>query len=231
VSELHKYYSHRLLGLLTLALGATIALDDVHTRLAKNHAAKWALDASNLLNHHLVLGALLLSGEMCIRKWLWRIEKPHLDFSGRWRGTTEYTEQWLDADGSIPDTAEHEIDIKQDCLGIAIEPTAAEAFTQWHSLICDLVPKGIAYTYEVTYNNKLGLPSKAQGYEVLIVVTSGKRRRPKLIAGDFHHLVSDDKPVFSGLAKFERISDQRARRREMPGARPRQNDQTHSRAN
>jgi hypothetical protein len=207
MNELHKYYSRRLLAWLSIVLGATLGLDRLHATLMHEHAAQWKIGLSNALSHRIALGVLLLAGELVIRKWLWHVEKPHLDFRGRWSGATEYTTRWIDASGSLPEKAEHEVDIKQDCLSVAIAPTAAERFAQWHSLICDLPAEGgIAYTYEVTYKDGPELPSKARGYEVLQVVESGRRKRPLAIAGEFHHLVSDDKPVFSGVAHFKRAA-------------------------
>jgi hypothetical protein len=198
--------------LLSLVLGATLLLEHLHTTLAEKHAAQWALDLSNVLSHRVALGVLLLAGEFTIRKWLWRVEKPHLDFSGRWSGATEYKERWLAGSGQLPDKAEHEVDIKQDCLSVTIAPTMSETFAQWHSLICDLPANGgIAYTYKVTYKDNTGLPPSARGYETLQVVRSGARGRPQAIAGEFHQLVSNDKPIFSGVAHFERVRRRRAR--------------------
>jgi hypothetical protein len=211
MSELHKYYSQRLFGLLVFVLAAAVAMGRVHETLAEDHAAGLLLVLADLFNHHIVLIASLVAGELCIRKWLWRLAKPHLYFGGRWRGVTEYTEVWLNEDESLPEPTVHEVDIKQDCLGVSIAPTESEAFAQWHSLICDLQPpNGIAYAYKVTYNNKAGLPSSARGYEVLQVVgTTGRRGLPQSISGEFHHLVSNDKPVFSGNARFERVPKRR----------------------
>lgn len=209
MSELHRYYSQRLLGLLLSLLAATFVLGRVHEKLAEDQAAKWLLDITDLLNHRFVIVALVIAGEVFIRKWLWRLAKPHLDFGGSWHGTTEYTKRWLDDSEELPDPALHEVDIKQDCLGVSIAPTKAKAFAQWHSLICDLQPNGIAYAYQVTYNDEVGLPSKAKGYEVLKVVDTGARGRPQSISGDFNHLVSNDKPVFSGVAQFERVPKRR----------------------
>jgi hypothetical protein len=212
MNELHKYYSKRLLQLLFVVLTATLLLGSLHTTLVKDHASKLAVDASALLAQHAVVAALLLLGEMTIRKWLWRIEKPSLDFSGRWSGSTTYTTSWLDNDSrELPGTTRHDLDIKQDCLSVAVMPTTSQAFAQWHSLICDLPQDGgISYTYEVSYKHRKSLPSKARGYEVLNVVDKDTQGRPQHIAGEFHHLVSSDKPVFSGLAEFTRTPKSRA---------------------
>lgn len=209
MEELHSYYAKRLGGLVVLLVLATLSLDKVHTSLAEDDAPGWALALSNLLNHHIVLVVLLVAGERVIRKWLWRLERPRLDFHGRWYGTTDYRKRWLDEEGALPETAAHEVHIEQDCLGVAIKPTEAEAFAQWRSLVCDvLVEKGsspaIAYAYEVTYSGKDGLPAWARGYETLRVVEEGRRGRPLRISGGFHHLVSEETPVFSGLAAFDR---------------------------
>jgi hypothetical protein len=208
VDELRRYYAKRLFGLAGLLVVATFALDKVHTRLVKDEAPGWILALSNLLNHHIVLVALLVAGELAIRKWLWRFEKPNLDFHGHWSGTTDYKKRWLGEEGSLPDPATHEVHIKQDCLGVTIEPTEAKAFAQWRSLVCDIVVENgtpaIAYAYEVTYSGEDGFPARARGYEVLRAVKKGRRGRPLRISGDFHQLVSEEKPVFSGLAAFDR---------------------------
>lgn len=208
MDELHGYYARRLIALAGVLVLATLGLDKVHTDLVEDGAPGWALALSDLLNHHVVLVGLLVAGELGIRKWLWRLEKPHLDFHGRWYGTTDYRERWLDGEGPLPDAAAHEVHIKQDCLGVAIAPTDAEAFAQWRSLVCDIVvEKGspaIAYAYEVTYRGKSGFPARARGYEVLRVVGVGRRGRPLRISGGFHQLVSEETPVFSGLASFTR---------------------------
>lgn len=209
MGELHSYYAKRLLGLAALLVVSAFGLDRLHTRLVENHASEWGVQLSNLLNHHLVLVALLVAGELGIRKLLWRFEKPHLDFHGRWSGTTEYRKRWLDGEDPPPEAAPHEIHIKQDCLGVAIVPTSAEAFVQWRSLVCDIENErgacAIAYAYEVTYSGRSGFPARARGYEVLRVVEEGRRGRPRRIAGEFHQLVSEDTPVFSGLAAFTRM--------------------------
>ncbi len=208
MDELRRYYAKRLFGLAGLLVVATFALDRVHTSLVEDDAPGLALALSNLLNHHIVLVALLVAGELAIRKWLWRFEKPHLDFHGRWYGATDYKKRWLGGEGPLPDAAAHEVRIKQDCLGVTIEPTEAKVFAQWRSLVCDIVVENgtpaIAYAYEVTYSGAGGFPARARGYEVLRAVKKGRRGRPLRISGDFNQLVSEEAPVFSGLAAFNR---------------------------
>jgi hypothetical protein len=206
MKELQLYYVARLKYLFVLLLAATAGLGQLHEELMKSGAHHWATTVTSFASHRFVLVAAIVLGEITIRKWLWRVEKPHLDFSGRWEGGTVYTKQWLDGPQvTLPQSAPHELDIRQDCLSIAVVPTTADAFTQWRSTVCDLLPDGaLGYAYEVTYTERPGFPERARGYEVLQVVKKRARERPEAVAGAFHQVVSTDMPVFSGTVNFNR---------------------------
>lgn len=141
----------------------------------------------------------------------WKKKYPHLDLSGEWVDTTEYTKcinnsSWKEANiTSVPST----VHIEQTCHSISIKPSSGDGFI-WKSLTANLNDNTLDILYNVQYNHHLqtkGYPEQRTGYEQMKIILDGlnQKERPKKMVGKFWHCIQDDnKPIYMGDVIYER---------------------------
>jgi hypothetical protein len=230
MQELRDYYGARLKAW----IGVIVALAILYQTSAVpklNNLTKGMVSAGSPTHHilavilrflvkngsSLIVGGMYLFGEAFIRTTLWKLERPHLNFSGSWRAETTYTTveketTAVTAKGFQSFASSHDVRIAQDCLSISIEPTA-RAFASWQSIAMTILEQGgIGYAYRVSYDNSQDpdFPPDAIGYEELSVIDSRRlkfpfwREAPHALSGTFAHCARGAAPIFRGTVKFWR---------------------------
>jgi hypothetical protein len=207
VSELRKFY---IKSMGALALGTALyvvfvmdrVLPFVHHHFPENELAAAAASA---LTSRITIVAILIAGELLIRKYLWRRFHPELDFSGRWAGETTYAIDWTMSGAPEGVIIAQEVQFEQDCLDLRLPPSVGDNFT-FESRTIDIADRGarLVYAYHVRYRtNTRHRPDEAYGYEELAVVELEKGR-PKALKGWFSHCMQGQKPVFTGDVQLVR---------------------------
>lgn len=153
---------------------------------------------------------LLWVADQVIRKHLWKILHPELNFSGRWIGYTRYTHVRMGVvEQEVPFETRQEVRIVQNCLDIRLVPSQGKDFT-FRSLAIEILNDGaqLAYAYHVAYAQGVkDRPSEAYGYEWLDVVASPEGKRPHRLKGQFAQCALGQVPVFSGEVSLTRERD------------------------
>lgn len=208
VETLRKYYTQRLVTLaVALAAGAVLATEVVLPWLTRTLAPdNFLIDVAGFLTSRPAFVGVMLLGELGIRKTLWRLERPQLDFSGQWEGETTYTKVRL---GKVADHApfasRHLVLIEQDALSAKLAPAPGTDFVNWGSLAFEIVDKDtVRYAYTVNYSDSTRFPDRAIGYEEMSVTRRDRRKRPNELTGFFAHCAQGQEPVYSGTVVFRR---------------------------
>jgi len=155
-------------------------------------------------------GVVILIGaaSLFIQKYLWKIEKPHLDFSGEWCGKTCYKNVYVGDShyqARCPFMANHRVKMVQDCLSFRLDPAPGEKFINWSSLALELdCDSTLRYAYKVNYSDTEVFPDSAIGYEEMSVTERGARNRPIVLTGKFWHCAQGKEPVYGGTVEFKR---------------------------
>jgi hypothetical protein len=206
MSELLKYYTARLIGLAVAIAIFVLAIDNIVIPLLKRFLgeANWISLLDSALTSRLTILIMMFSGEIFIRKVLWKLERPRLNFSGEWKGETIYKAAQIGS-GQVPFSTMHKMKITQDCLSTEISPTTSESYVNWGSLALEIADGNtLRYAYWVNYSNQKNFPDRATGYEEMKVTGRGGRGRPQEMTGEFFHCAQGIVPVYSGDVKFER---------------------------
>lgn len=166
----------------------------------------WSVTTANFVASRGFAVGVLVAGEWLIRKWLWKIVHPELNFSGKWTGRSSYEVAQIGGRADLPPDASHEIVFEQDAISFDMAPTDSDEYASWGAHAITLVDRHtVKYAYWVKYANKKPLfPERAIGYEELKVVDRGRRGRPIEMKGDFYHCAMGLSPVYSGSVRFER---------------------------
>jgi len=206
MAELLRYYSTRLISLLVVIAAGVVLLDTIiepwmATKLGSGH---WLIELEKNLGGKLWPIAVLGAGAVIIRRYLWRLERPELDFSGVWEGVTRYQHIRIGT-GEVPFEGRYKVRMDQDCLSIKIVPSTGESFVNWGSLALELPDQDtLRYAYWVSYSDRTKFPEDAVGYEEMRVTARDKRNRPIEMTGNFYHCARGQTPVYSGSVKFTR---------------------------
>jgi len=207
METLHNFYRNSLKALALLVIAAAALL-----RTYVDPLVAGAFPSAQLRSiESLLLGGLFLGGEWLLRRKVWKLVYPRLDFEGWWLGRTTYAA----ADGRVgkhpPDPIHHEVYIDQSCISIAILPTGTEhEFANWQSVAMNVLDSGsIGYAYRVRYHSQPGFPPEATGYEEMSVLEPRDksllhRNRPLHLSGGFGHADLGQTPVYRGTAEFVR---------------------------
>lgn len=150
---------------------------------------------------------MFAGGELLIRKWLWRLERRHFNFSGEWEGQTTYSRVWLNETGQalVPYESKHNVNMEQDCLSFQLSPTTGSEYVNWGSFAANLIDKDtIRYAYWVRYSNLERFPPEVKGYEEMNVMRRNWYGRPEMLTGIFYHCIQDIGPIYSGRVVFKR---------------------------
>lgn len=208
MNDLVRYYTARLI---VLAVGVAlfgIFVDQfaIPKAVAALGQDSWPVTILGNLNSRIAIFLYLTAGEIGVRKYLWKLEKPELDFSGEWTGESNYnTVQIGDVHGHVPFSTQHLVRIEQDCLSLRIAPSSGAGFVHWGSLALDLAEGNtLRYAYWVNYADKSRFPEKAKGYEEMKVTRYDGKRRPNVMTGEFFHCAQGMIPVYSGTVTFSR---------------------------
>ncbi len=87
-------------------------------------AIPWSEKLASGLTSGAVIGFVLAAGEWLIRKKLWKLVHPELNFSGRWIGHTKYTHVRIGKTKKpVPFKTQQEVVIVQDCLSLRLLPS------------------------------------------------------------------------------------------------------------
>lgn len=206
MNELLKYYTTRLTGLALVVAMGIVFVDKVVdpyvlSQFGPNH---WITTIQQSLTSRLAIVGVLALGEYLIRKYIWKLERPELDFSGDWSGITTF-EYIPVGTGRVPFTTEYEVKIEQDCLGMKILPSTGASFVNWGSLALELADKDtLRYAYWVRYSDRARFPEEAVGYEEVKVTRRDRKKRPIEMTGSFYHCAKGQTPVYNGAVKFSR---------------------------
>ncbi|WP_349027675.1 hypothetical protein [Methyloglobulus sp.] len=186
---------------LTVLLIDNILVPFLIATFGKDHIT---VTTASFLTSRFVVLAAMVGGEILIRKYLWKIEHPELDFSGEWEGETVYKVAHIGV-GPVPFSSHHKVKITQDCLSIKISPSTSESYVNWGSLALELEGGDtLRYAYWVNYSDSSKFPEKAKGYEEMKVTNRGEKDRPIQMTGEFHHCAQGMSPVYSGTVMFKR---------------------------
>jgi hypothetical protein len=207
MSDLLRFYRKWLASL----AGAAIALAVLDAKLVAHlltgyfGSETWIVPLSTAVTSKTTLVLALVIGEIVVRKWLWMVMHPELNFKGEWEGETEYTTVELGNPPVKPLPAKHKIKFNQDCLTFEMSPTRSLEFRRWGALAITLVDKiSIRYAYWVKYGKSDSFPPEAMGYEELTVTKSNWFGRPLELSGSFYHCVTGVQPLYSGAVVFTR---------------------------
>jgi len=207
MTDLVKYYTSRIITLavfiaIFMLLIDNIAIPRFEQWLGKDHLV---ISVVMTLTSRISILIAMVLGEMLIRNYLWKIEHPELDFSGKWEGETIYRIAQV-GEGPVPFSSHHFVLITQNCLSIKISPTTSEEYVNWGSLALELSSGDtLKYAYWVNYSNPQKFPERAKGYEEMKVTKRGKRNRPIEMTGEFFHCAQGMSPIYSGDVKFNRV--------------------------
>ncbi len=152
-----------------------------------------------------ILSAVLLVHWVLCKK-LWCILHPELDFHGKWKGYTKYTQAHV-GNPQLPEVIEQEVQIAQDCLRLRLMPSEGDDFV-YRSRTIDVEEDGamLIYAYLVNYTVPSSQrPNEAHGFEELSVVERDEKGRPIRLSGWFAHCARGQTPVLSGVVELERI--------------------------
>jgi hypothetical protein len=176
-----------------------------------------------------IAGSLFLGGEWAIRKILWKLVRPEFDFSGEWLGLSTYAAVEVEStlvkkESFVPFGAVHPVQIHQDCLRIAINPKGSKDYTNWQSVVCEVVEENeegrLKFAYIVRYkpdadpklprgNEVIGFEDMhiegwAERYQLSWLPKWGRRKIPVLLRGGFWHCAQGQTPVYQGTTLFVR---------------------------
>ena len=199
MNELRKFYVRTMGGVAVAIFLIALSMPKfgipwLQRALGNDHWLVW------VITQRWFIVAILFGVELFIRKCLWRIVHPELDFSGKWRGYTKYLHARI-GNAPVPFGFGQEVRIKQDCLSIQLEPSKGFDFT-FKSRAIDIHEKEakLVYAYHVRYSGESTYPrpDEAYGYEELEVVGDRKRGRPQQLEGWFAHCAIGKEPVYAG---------------------------------
>lgn len=202
MDELLQFYKRSLAGFTLAVVFAVLFIHDAHIPNIK---------ILQILTSRSAIVLVVAIGEITIRKWLWKIAYPELNFKGKWIGTTTYTHAELGPTEFKEFSVAHELLVRQDCLSFSIEPTtAAGSYVTWNSLAANILDRNtVCYAYAVDYRKKKDderFPEEAKGYEQLKVTSRDDSRRglPMELTGQFFHCAMGQRPLYRGTVNFTR---------------------------
>ncbi|MEI6348890.1 MAG: hypothetical protein WCP69_13165 [Bacteroidota bacterium] len=217
MTELKIFHSRFIRFLVVgIAIFAVFLGKDILTNLDSYFINKfWVKIISKIAVSSFLYTLLFYGGEFLIQKYLWRLIKRKLDYSGKWIGITYYTNL------KIPSTkvtfknfkrfsSPHDVVISQDSLTIKIEGSKGDDYVGWKSIAMNIDEEGILkFVYEVDYEKKskaegCNLTGTSIGYEYMRPVKRGFLGLPILLSGKFYHCATDKKPIYSGSTIFVR---------------------------
>lgn len=206
MNELRIYY---LKCLATLAVTLAVLLLMVEVA----HPLKPSVWQILLLSRPTAVVYLVL-GERVLRKTLWKLQKPALNFQASWRGEVTY-QAGTSTEPSF--VAGHMFRIEQDCLSIRIMPATPKEFVNWGPLAVEVIEDTVRYAYWVNYgNSNLPMfPESAKGYVEMRVTGYDDKKKPRIMTGSFWHFAQtrdpafqkEKSPVFEGTISLYRESE------------------------
>jgi hypothetical protein len=209
MNELLLYFSSRLMALAAAVAFGAVAVETLLRPyvLQQLGAAHWGVTVIGYANSRPAIVGLLAAGVYLVRKVTWKIEKPELNLSGRWRGETAFTVV-RSGSGAPGHVTTYDVSIEQDCLAIRIVPSRGDEFVNWGSLAIELSDKDtLRYAYWVTYSDSSRFPEgSVVGYEEVRVTGRDDRGRPIELTGTFDHCARGQTPLYSGHVRFTRLS-------------------------
>jgi hypothetical protein len=191
---------------IVLVIAAFIYSGIVEPSLKKEYGVSgWPVKVASIVTHRAFVVILLAVCESLVRKWLWKVVHPELNFSGTWRGRTKYTNDRV-TNAPVPFERDQIVVIEQDCLDLRLPPSTGRDFI-FKSRTIDIQDDGVqlVYAYHVRYSANIEHhPPEAYGYEELEVVSPRENRRPLHLKGWFAHCAHGQEPVYSGEVTLKR---------------------------
>lgn len=207
MNQLFEYYRKRIRELTAMIfLLALLVPNYLVPYLGSKYGVEhWITIAANFLSSSAMIAVFFVVGDLVIRKWIWKLEKPQFNFDGEWEGTTTYKRVHVGS-AKVPFEIKHHVKFEQDCSRFAIAPQTGVGYVNWGSLAINLADKDtVQYAYWVKYNDQKRFPEKAIGYEEMKVIERDSKGRPQVLSGDFYHCAQGSEPVYSGNVIFRRV--------------------------
>lgn len=196
MKELQSYYLRRL-AILSAGLASLFLIFEA-TGVAKlSGISGWQFLVLGTLLSRSAIVVYLVLGERLIRKALWTLERPGLNFQGSWRGQVTYQ---AGPDAAPSFVAGHMFRIEQDCLSIRIAPSTPKEFVNWGLLALDVTEDSVRYAYWVDYrkSDPAKFPASAKGYVDMRVTECDGKGKPRIMVGEFWHFAQERNPAFQG---------------------------------
>jgi hypothetical protein len=203
VRELRSYYAKRL-AMFSVGLAVLLLILE---RIDPANISGWRLILFRTLTSRPAIVIYMVLGELLIRKKLWKLEKPSLNFQGFWSGHTTYGVVQV-GHSKVPFVSTHFLQINQDCLMLGIGPPTSDEHVNWGSLAQELAEGNtLRYAYWANYGklDPQKFPEHAKGYVEMRVTQYDGKKKPKILTGQFWHCAEGQCPVYSGTVVYSRV--------------------------